>query len=81
MPESKRLSERILLAASVGWNPSQNTYSVALVHVPTDLGLHSIDVSSNPVPQHALLASANPEHYIIKNKTQMLILVTHNQIV
>ena len=35
-------------------------YSDAFAHVPGDLALHSIDVSSNPVPQHAFLASAKP---------------------
>ena len=60
MPFMSKLSAKILFAASVGWKLSQNTYSDALAHVPTDFGLHSIDVSSNPVPQQPLLASKNP---------------------
>lgn len=60
MPLASKLSDKILFAASDGWNPSQNTYCDAFAHVPTDLALHRIDVSSNPVPQHALLDSAKP---------------------
>lgn len=60
IPVLSKSSAKILLAASEGWNPSQNTYSDAFAHVPTDLALQSIDVSTNPVPQQALLASMNP---------------------
>lgn len=60
MPLVSRSSDKILLVVSVGWKPSQNTYSDAFAHVPTDFGLHKIDVSNKPVPQHALLASAKP---------------------
>ena len=60
MPAGSRLSAKNLFAASDGWNPSQNTYSDAFAHVPTDSLLHRIDVSSKPVPQHAFLASKKP---------------------
>lgn len=61
MPAASKSSDKSLLAASEGWTPSQKTYSEALAQVPADLELHSIDVSTNPVPQHAFLASKNPE--------------------
>ena len=61
MPLASRSSDNILLAASVGWKPSQKTYSDAFLQVPGDSALHNIDVSSSPVPQQALLASAKPE--------------------
>lgn len=60
MPLISKSLAKILFAASVGWKPSQNTYSDAFAHVPGDLALHNMDVSSNPVPQHAFLASKNP---------------------
>lgn len=60
IPAANKSSDKILFAASDGWNPSQNTYSVAFLHVPGDFLLHSIDVSTNPVPQHAFLASKKP---------------------
>lgn len=60
-PCSRRLSAKSLLAASDGWKLSQNKYMEALAHVPIDLELHKRDVSIVPVPQHALLTSANPE--------------------
>lgn len=62
MPLVSRLSAKNLFAASDGWNPSQNTYSDALVHVPTDSVLHKIDVSSKPVPQQPFLASKKPTY-------------------
>jgi hypothetical protein len=73
MPLRSKLSAKILFAASEGWKPSQNTYSVALAHVPIEVGLHSIDVSSKPVPQQPFLASKNPviTHIIIKINQSM----------
>lgn len=59
-PWRRSASASTLLAASVGWNPSQKTYPVALAHVPGAPWWHSTDVSIVPVPQHALLASKNP---------------------
>lgn len=59
-PADSKSSDKILLAASVGWNPSQKTYPLAFLHVPADSALHNIDVSTNPVPQHAFLASKKP---------------------
>lgn len=54
-------SARTWLAASEGWTLSQNTYCVALEQVPIDFGLHNKDVVSTvPVPQQPLLASAKP---------------------
>lgn len=61
MPAVSKSSAKTLFAASEGWKPSQNTYCDALEHVPMDLWLHRIDVSTNPVPQHAFLASKKPE--------------------
>lgn len=61
-PAASKSSDKILLAASEGWNPSQNTYSVAFLQVPSDFALHNIDVSTNPVPQHAFLASKKPAY-------------------
>jgi hypothetical protein len=50
-----------LLVASDGWTESQYTYVAAFGQVPIDLGLHrKIVPSTVPVPQHALLASVNP---------------------
>lgn len=60
MAAAVRSSDKILLVASDGWKPSQNTYSDAFLHVPGDFELHKYDVSTNPVPQHAFLASTNP---------------------
>jgi len=60
MPAATKLSAKSLLAASEGWKLSQNTYSDALAHVPMEFLLHKIDVSINPVPQQAFLASKNP---------------------
>lgn len=60
MPAVSKSSAKTLFAASDGWKPSQNTYSVALAHVPMESLLHNIDVSSKPVPQQAFLASKNP---------------------
>jgi hypothetical protein len=60
MPLVSKSSAKILFAASDGWKPSQNTYSDAFAHVPGDSPLHNIDVSTNPVPQQAFLASTNP---------------------
>ena len=52
---------RTWLAAWEGWILSQNTYWVALGQVPGDFGLHNNDVVSTvPVPQQPLLASAKP---------------------
>jgi len=65
MPAANKSPAKTLFAASEGWKPSQNTYSDALAHVPTDFLLHNIDVSSNPVPQQAFLASKKP---VSKNK-------------
>lgn len=59
-PLANKSSDKTLFAASVGWNPSQKTYSDAFAHVPGDLALHNMEVSSNPVPQHAFLASKKP---------------------
>lgn len=59
-PCSSRSPAKTLFAASEGWNPSQNTYSVALEHVPIDLASQSTEVSTVPVPQQALLDSKNP---------------------
>jgi len=56
-----RAVARISLAASEGCTLSQNTYWVALEHVPNDFGLHKSEVVSTvPVPQHPLVASVNP---------------------
>lgn len=55
-----RSPAKIWLADSEGWNPSQNTYPVALEHVPGDPALQSREVSSVPVPQQALRGSKNP---------------------
>lgn len=60
-PCSSKLWAIFSLADSHGWNPSQNTYSVAFLHVPTDPALHRNDVSIVPVPQQAFLDSKNPE--------------------
>lgn len=60
MPWESRSPAKTSLAASDGWNPSQNTYPVALEHVPGDPALQSREVSSVPVPQQALLDSKNP---------------------
>lgn len=43
--------------------------------MPTDFGLHNIDVSKSPVPQHALLASAKP---VIKSKLSFLEITSAN---
>lgn len=59
-PWTSRLCANFSLAAWDGWNPSQNTYSVAFEHVPIDLSLQRYDVSSVPVPQQAFLDSKNP---------------------
>lgn len=59
-PCASRSPARMLLAASDGWKPSQNTYCVALEHVPIDLALHSSEVSRTPVPQQAFLDSNSP---------------------
>lgn len=68
MPLVSKSSAKILFAASEGWNPSQNTYSEAFAQVPTDFELHNIDVSSNPVPQQAFLASTNPASHKVSNQ-------------
>lgn len=60
IPCASRLLANTRLADSVGWKPSQNTYAVAFEHIPRDLALQSIDVSTVPVPQQALLDSKNP---------------------
>lgn len=60
MPLMSRSLAKMTLAASDGWKPSQKTYCDAFAQVPGDKALHRYDVSSNPVPQHALLASAKP---------------------
>lgn len=64
-PLTSKSSDKTLFAASVGWNPSQNTYSDAFAHVPGDLALHRKDVSISPEPQHAFLASKNPAKWCV----------------
>ncbi|KAL4272142.1 hypothetical protein GQ457_13G013100 [Hibiscus cannabinus] len=59
-PCASKLPAKTSLAASEGWNPSQNTYDVALEHVPRALALQSKEVSTVPVPQQALLDSKKP---------------------
>ena len=72
-PCDSKLPAKTWLAASEGWNPSQNTYDVALEHVPMALALQSREVSSVPVPQQALLDSKNPEIPSSHGKLRILI--------
>lgn len=66
-PCASKSPAKTWLAASEGWNPSQNTYDVALEHVPRALELQSKEVSSVPVPQQALLDSKKPATIITPN--------------
>ncbi|WRX25074.1 hypothetical protein QQP08_017561 [Theobroma cacao] len=78
-PCASKLPAKTWFAASEGWNPSQNTYDVALVHVPRDLSLQSREVSSVPVPQQALLDSKKPAKRapISQGKTILISLLIH----
>lgn len=72
MPWIMSESARTWLAAWDGCTLSQNTYCVALLHVPGDFGLHNNDVVSTvPVPQHPLFASANPNNQSPKKSTSI----------
>lgn len=77
IPWRIKASASTWFAACDGCTLSQNTYWVALLHVPGDLGLHkNTVVSTVPVPQHPLAASVNPATHITK-KDLVLVHQTH----
>ena len=52
-------SARIALTASEGWNASQNTWPVLLLH-GASIGTHVISALFLPMPQQALSTTSNP---------------------